>query len=330
MADASASEPNIAPVYLFYGDEALLVSGAERDLIATVLPRGASAFSFASASADSPGDILGTARTQPMMVRHRVVVIRELEKAGQDLLNGILAYLEAPSPSTVLVLCGAKLPPAVKGSNLGRRVANRVKKIGVERKFAAKMQDPRAFVRDRAALGGCTVDGDAVRLLVDLVGRELSRLQTEVDKLVNYCGGEGTIGTDAVEAVCSLVAEAVIWELTDAIVARDTDRALSACHRMLDAAGSGGSSHRLLSMVAWQVRQMLSLQSALRARAPLPDSWQRVPGRKRDAAVQQLRRRTLDPARTLEALAAANRSLNRSRAGDQRVFEALVLRLTAG
>ena len=36
------------------------------------------------------------------------------------------------------------------------------------------------------------------------------------------------------EAVCSLVAEAAIWDLTDAVVRRDTDKALAVAHRMLD------------------------------------------------------------------------------------------------
>ncbi len=320
----------LSPVYLFLGDEALLVARAEQALVARALPEGTNGFNHATYVAGDPRDALGLARSQPMMVRRRVIVSRELESADTALLDDILRYLEAPNPVTVLVLVGAKLPPASKGSNPGRRLSNAVKKIGVVEQHKARDQDPYAFARSQAEAGGCALDRGAARLLIELVGKDLSRLSCEIDKLVAYCGGEGTIGPDAVAAVCSLVAEAVVWELTDAIVARDPDRALAACHRMLDGGGASGSSHRLLAMVAWQVRQMLELQSALRSRGPLPASWRRVPARKREAAERQLRRRLLDPARTLESLARANRELNRSRAGDQRVFEALVLRLTAG
>jgi DNA polymerase-3 subunit delta len=329
MAGAAGEDGRVAPVYLLVGDAGPLRQRAETELLERLLPEGANGFNHASHVAGEPGDAMGTARSQPMMVRRRVVQIRELENAGDDLLVDILAYVERPNPVTVLVLSGTKLPPARKGKNLGRRLSNAVKKLGELRQFKARDQDPLRFAQDHAERAGCRLDRGAARLLVQLVGKDLGRLACEVDKLAVHVGGEGSIGSDAVEEVCSLVAEAVVWELTDAIVARDPDRALAACHRMLEGGGASGSSHRLLSMVSWQVRQMLELQSAMRRRGPLPASVSRMPARKRQLAERQLRARVLDPAGTLEALATANVQLNRSRAGDKRVFEALVLRLTA-
>ena len=72
-----------------------------------------------------------------------------------------------------------------------------------------------------------------------------------MSKVVAFVGGEGEIGVEDVEAVCSLVAEAAIWDLTDAVVRRDPDRALAVAHRMLD---TGEASHRLIAMIAWQMR----------------------------------------------------------------------------
>ena len=48
-----------------------------------------------------------------------------------------------------------------------------------------------------------------------------------------------------------------------------------------------------------------------------------------DVARRRLSERPLRPDRLLGALTEANRQLNRSRAGGQRVFESLILRLTA-
>ena len=108
-------------------------------------------------------------------------------------------------------------------------------------------------------------------MLGELVGADLGQLELELGKAIAWVGGEGTIRGADVEQVCSVVSEAVIWDLTDAIIARDPDRGLSATLRMLDDAGSGGA-HRLLQTIAWQIRQLLELQESLRAGRDAPGS----------------------------------------------------------
>jgi len=163
-------------------------------------------------------------------------------------------------------------------------------------------------------------------LMVELVGTDLGRIETELSKVIAFVGGEGEIAEADVEAVCSLVAEAAIWDLTDALVRRDADRALAVAHRMLD---TGESSHRLIAMVAWQMRQLITLQDCMRQRISPRDAGIRMPRHKLEMAQSALRNRPIHAARMLDQIARANGDLNRSRAGDRRVFEGLLLQLTA-
>ena len=55
-----------------------------------------------------------------------------------------------------------------------------------------------------------------------------------------------------------------------------------------------------------------------------------MPPQKLRALQASVQKRPLPPAAVLEALATANQRMNSSRAGDRRVFEALVLRLVVG
>jgi DNA polymerase III delta subunit len=185
-------------------------------------------------------------------------------------------------------------------------------------------RDPVRFAVERAEEGGCKLDGRAARLLVELVGGELGRVQTETDKLVAYVGGQGRIGAEEVEAVCSMVAEAIIWDLTDALVRKDANQALAVSHRLLE---TGEAPHRLMAMITWQIRQLVTLQACVQQGRSPQDAGIRMPGRKMSAATEALRRWPIDPTRIFDTLAAANRSLNRSRAGDRRVFEGLLLEL---
>jgi len=310
------------PVHLILGDEELLVERSLSSLIESALGGPTSGFNYSSHLAgETPLGALSTARTVPMMVRRQVVLIREFENANKELCEAILEYLGSPSESTLLILTGRKQPPA------GAKISKLVKKIGQSTRHRAGSLKPIPFAVDYARKHGCRLDQGAARLLVQLVGSSLGVLRAEIDKLICYIGGEGQIRAQDVEAICSVVAEARIWDLTDALIRRDTDKAMAAAHRMLE---EGQASHRLLSTVTWQFRQILELQDDLRNNRPPGGSWSRAPSRKLQAAQQLLRKRPLSASRVLRSLTNANQAFNRSRAGDRRVFESLILELTAG
>ena len=319
------AKPEMRPVVVMLGDEAALMDDAVAALKAEAVPGAAAAFNAAVYRAgDGVAAAIGQAQTQPMMSRHRFVEVRELENASADDLAALEAYLAAPSPSTVFVMRGAKLG----NTKAARSFRTAAKQTGALQAFRSKDQDPAGLARARVRDAGCEIDGVALRRLIELTGRDTARLRMEVDKLVCAVGGTGAIRVEDVEAACSLVAEAVVWELTDAIVARDSGRAMAACERLLGGGGAQRSTHQLLSMVAWQMRDLLQLQEALRAGAPPPGRWRRMPARKLRAASDTLRRRPVDPARVTAQLARANRALNRSKASDQHVFEGLILAMT--
>jgi DNA polymerase-3 subunit delta len=320
---------DVYPLQLFVGDEPLRVKQAEEAVLGAAFEGESPGFNLAVFQADSANSALDQARTQPMLARRRAVVIREMEKAPVALLQALLDYAENPNPSTVLILCGSKLPGPSGGVDRGRRLFNKVKSDGRAERYRSRDQRPAAFVEEHARRLGVELDSGAAFLLVQLVGSDLGMLQNEVDKLATHIGGQGRIMRSHIETVCSLVAEAVVWELTDAIIARDPDRGLCAAFRMLENSGTGGdASHRLLAMISWQVRQLLRLQTAIRSGEDVPAEWRRVPRRKLEMARKELTKRPLDPARIFGAISHANHQLNRSKAGSRRVFESLVLTLT--
>jgi DNA polymerase-3 subunit delta len=321
----------LPPVHLLLGDVALLVQEAEEQLIAQCFEGRSPGFNFTAFDAAEGGHPLQLANTLPMMAKRRMVLIRGMEKAPVALLEALLQYVEKPNPATVLVLVGPRLPEASEGKDHGRRLENKIKALGGVRRFSSRDQDPLAFALASARKLGVDMDREAAQLLVELVGGDLGRLRTEVDKAWAYIGGQGRIQSAVIEQTASMVAEAVIWDLTDAVVARDSDRGLCALHRMLEEGGRPDDEvPRLMAMVALQLRRMLELQSAMRANQPLPEDWQKKPWRKREAAIALLRRRPLEPVRTLEALTRASREMHRSRAGSRRIFEGLVVELVAG
>lgn len=317
--DAALKGP-LKPIYLLLGDEELLVQQAEAKLTSVALDGVMAAFNHGTWRAADEGaqECLSVARTLPMMSPRRVIVLRDMHEAPPELLEALCAYAEDPSESTVLILAGRAWPKA-KGTDFGRRTENRVKKTGTVLRFKAKDSKPEDFAMQTAASLGVSLRPNQARTLVDLVGKDLGRLQRELEKTALYLGGEGEVSDAALRDVCSLLAEAEIWDLTDAIVARDADKALATAHRLLEA-GKRGEAHRLVSMITWQMRQLLQMQAGGQVR---------MPGWKRSKMQASLSKHPIDPAALFSRMAQANQDMNGHRAGDRRILEGLLLDLVA-
>lgn len=315
-----------AAVYVLVGPELLLVREAEEALRAAVASGPTAAFNHAvfTAGEESALNFRDVACTAPMMAARRLVVIRQIQDANVALLESLLTYAQSPSPTTVLVIVGEKMPSASGGVDRGTRIVNAVKKTGLVLKLDGEGVDPAAFAAGRAKDRGVRIDRDAAGLVAEFVGGELALVAADVDKCADYVGAGGLITRAVVEEVCASTAEADVWALTDALVARDMDRGLATLHHLLE---DGEAPHKLLASVAWQLRQVLALQDALRRGLSEREANVRMPPQKLRVLREQVQKRPVSPSAVLEELAAVNRAMNSSRAGDRRIFEAFILRL---
>ncbi|MDP2313712.1 MAG: DNA polymerase III subunit delta [Pseudomonadota bacterium] len=326
LAVITASLANPAPVYVLVGPEGLLVRQAEEEVRVAVASGPVAAFNHAVFTAGEDGAMAfrDAAATAPMMAARRLVVIRQVQDANAALLDAVLAYVGAPCPTTVLVLSGEKFPGATGGMDRGLRITNAVKKVGIVVKLDGEGIDPIAFAMARVKERGARIERDAAALLVEFVGGELSLVVADSEKCADFVGEGGIVTRAVVEEVCASTAEADVWALTDAIVARDADRGLATLHHLLE---DGEAPHKLLASVAWQLRQVLALQDAARRGLSDREANIRMPPQKLRMIREVVAKRPVSPSAMLEELAAVNRAMNSSRAGDRRIFEAFVLRL---
>jgi DNA polymerase-3 subunit delta len=313
------------PVYVLVGPEGWLVREGEAAVRAEVAkgPMAALNHLVFTAGEEAALGFSEAARTVPMMAARRLVEVRQVQDANKALLEALLAYVQAPVESAVLVISGEKFPGAIGGTDWGLRIQNQVKKVGLLLKLDGEGVDPVDFAMARARERGARLEPDGARALVELGGGELSLLANDLDKCFDFVGPGGVVTRAVAEEVVAATAEADVWALTDALVARDRDRALATLHRLLE---DGEPSHKLFGSVAWQLRQVLLVQDA--ARRGLGTSGVRMPPQKLRAVQAMVQKRPMSPSQVLEELAQANHGMNSSRAGDRRVFEALILRLT--
>ncbi len=314
---ASAELGDLKPVYLIYGSEELLLERAVdrlRDRLAAVadLDFNLETFDGLSISAD---EIIGAANTMPFMSDRRLVIVHDVDKLDASDLESLAAYSRDPAPFTCLVLVATKI---AKNSKLYRAVAAN----GVAYEYAApKRSEYGGEVVKMLQARGKRISHPAAQALVELVGRDLRRLDTEAGKLAAYAGDAAVVSEEDVSQAVVAGAAASVFELTDAVGERDTRLALRLLSRLLE---SGESPLGIHAMLTRHVRALVGTR-ALAARGMGPEAMAAelgmAPWLARNAAHQASHFEAAELTRAMVGLADAEEQMKTSSADAGLVLE---------
>ena len=311
-------------VAVIVGDESFFVGRAVAALRKAVVGDGPSGWNEDTfeGKGGSASRILDAALTLPMMGAQRFVLVRDLEALATAELDKLADYLEAPSPSSCVVLVAEKLD--------GRtRLAKRAAKLGMVVDAAPiRPGDLRGFVSAEAQRRRIKIAPDAAAALIDALGSDLPAIDDALERLSLYVGEGAAIDLDAVEVCVVKVRVESIWSLVDAVGMRDRPTAIKAVCSLL---ADREPPLRILAMVSRQLRIVARMQSALAAGASAPDAAKLAgapPFKARDLAAAAKRFDRPALTRAFTVLAATDLALKGSRTPPEVVLQAAILDLT--
>jgi DNA polymerase III subunit delta len=236
-----SAEP-LLPVYLLTGNDRPKIVRALRRLRARF---GDESVEQLTGDAASGADAVAACNALGLFAAGaggRLVVVEGVERWRKADVEAITAYLADPVPGAVLALVANE---ALRSDALGKAVAG----VGQLLTFdAPKPRDLPGWVRAQFEARGATIDADAARALVEIVGDDLAALATEADKIATWAAG-GPLQRDDIEALATPAREATAWALTDAWGERDLPTLLAACEAELERRDPFGVSTRLASHV---------------------------------------------------------------------------------
>jgi DNA polymerase-3 subunit delta len=323
------------PAILLLGDEAYLRDACRAQLIEKFVPAAARTWAVSRFSADrgETQAALDQCQTLPMLASRQVVFLEEAEaieksgeKAREESVEGLVAYLEHPAPFTVLVLEAEKLDMRMM---LGKRLAELalVVEVGLGERLDDRLAAAGVLAKTLARAERMEFEKGAAEDLAELVNGDLMRLKTEVLKLTAYRAGSATIRREDVIALVVSEKSTTIWDVADLLASRQPGKALEFIDRLLR---DGEEPVKMVGGMAWMYRKLLEA-SELRSAA---NKWQAAGAlgmrpEQAELAIQSARKvpkqRLLDG---LRALAEAD-SLLKGGAQDVRaVMEFLVWRLS--
>ncbi|HTY60047.1 MAG TPA: DNA polymerase III subunit delta, partial [Bacteroidota bacterium] len=230
---ASLGAGDIAPVYLLYGEEDLLVEEALDAVLNAALPGSDRAFNLDVVSGgDTDGvEIVARASSFPMTGDRRVVVVREADRLSAHDCELLAAYAEEPSASSCLLLVGTK-------PDMRRKPFAALKKAGraLECKRLYENQVP-AWIATEVGRGKRHIEPEAAKLLPAYVGTSLREIRNELEKLYVYIGARKEITSGDVSALVGMSREFTPFELQKAVGRKEISRAMTILQEFLGAGG---------------------------------------------------------------------------------------------
>lgn len=169
-----------APIYLLQGEETFFIDKLVDYMEESILSDSEKSFNqMIMYGKDTDADtVINTARRYPMMSKYQVILLKEAQQM-KDILK-LEKYAANPSKSTILIL--AHKYKMVRGNTkLGKAIA----KNGVV--FTSKKlyenQVP-AWIQRYVKSKKYDIQSNAMNLLIEYLGTELSRITNELDKLM--------------------------------------------------------------------------------------------------------------------------------------------------
>lgn len=251
----------IPSVYLFFGEEVYLSQQLLKALEQVVLKNAAWDFNYDLFDGEVTGleIVLEAASTLPVFADKRLVVVKNAPWFGSGKNKGeafqqeaeslLLEYLDDPSPSTCLVFF-------TQGNADKRRKAFKtLAKRGVAWESQVLVGQPLArFIKEWLLANGKRIPTGTLGIILERHQGDLALLVRELEKLTAYLGDKKEIHREDVEAVMVFPEQNSIFELTDAVAAKEKDRALRLLQKMLQA---GEAPLYILTMLAYQFRLIL-------------------------------------------------------------------------
>jgi DNA polymerase-3 subunit delta len=280
---AAIAKRSPAPVYLILGDDEAEMSHLAADFMSLVEDE-LRAFNvdrlYAGEKGTSPASIVEAAQMLPMMGDRRVVVVLRAERIlkpkrraktdepdddeegepSSD-TDALTEYLQAPSPSTTMVLVSADVDKTRRIGKALYKHATVVECWGLKNEKNPRFVDFRAAARKAeemlrriVAESGQQIEPAAARLVAERAGVDIVRLRGDVERLTLYAAGKPKITLDDAREVVSGETAQDDWAVTNAIAQRKTGEALRQLSLAIEA---GGIPYMILGQLAWFVRDKL-------------------------------------------------------------------------
>ena len=348
---AAACAGKLRPGYVLAGDEIFLLDRCRAAVLKAFVQPDLRDFCLSDLDLTQTSifEVLDRAQTPSLMAPFQVIFIRNVRQlytrgAKKEEFAALDRYFQSPNPQALLLFIAdfLRIPADTRRMDLDDK--NRFERLtetlgahcGMVELARVNEEDAMRWTVAKAHEAGLQMEADAARELVDALGADMMLVSSELEKLLLYTTGRGRITLGDVETMVLSAKQRTLYELTDAISARDRVRALALLQGLLNSSDAGeDAAIGHLYMLARTFRQMLVIleKNVRDSRAIWQALWQgfRMPPFAADDLIRQARRykSRRELTRALRLVARADVELRSSPPDKRLVLERLVYELAS-
>jgi len=216
-------EKKISGIYLLFGEESFVKESYLKKMCALIDDGGFSDFNkvIIDGKNMSINEVEDAIESFPMMCEQKLVLIKDsgiFYKANEEQKEYWTKRLEKIPDFVVLIFDEKEID---KRSALYKRIS----KAGLEVEFKYMSEtDLVTWVERETMNANLKIQKDVATYFVNVCDEGMSNVKNELDKLINYC--EEKITKTDVDKIVSKAVGIKVFELTDCIMAKDTDGAM--------------------------------------------------------------------------------------------------------
>jgi DNA polymerase-3 subunit delta len=264
------TDPGPPPVvYLLLGEDEFSISEFVADLRHKLGDPAAAEFNTNQLDGRSVNleQIREIANSMPFLSRRRLVVLNNplARVTTPKDREKFISMLERLPDTTALVLIEYKILTTKKERQDGRvHWLEKWAAAEPERAFMRFFSMPKGdalveWIFNRAKALGGRVSRTAASTLAELVGEEPRLLDHEIQKLITYVNNSRPVEAEDVYLLTANTSQANIFRMVDALVDRDSRRAMGQLHRLLDEQ----EAISILGMVVRQFRMLIQAREII-------------------------------------------------------------------
>ena len=339
----------LRPAYVFIGDEVFFRDRCRQALLDHLIPADMRDFSLHDFDlADvSVAELIDRARTPSLMAPFQVFFVRGVKAlytrgSHAEEFAYIEAYVKDPNPAAVIIFIADHIGIPADVRRMEMQDKDRYERIretlgeycAMVELARVEESDGIRWVIDQAAKEGVKIEADAARELIDSLGADMMLVSREVEKLILYVGAKKQITLGDVETMVVGAKQRSLYDLTDAISAKDKARALAVLDGLLASGDGEDAAIGHLYMLSRTFRQMLViLEKGVRdQRAIWQALWQgfRLPPFAAEDVIRQTRRykSRSELTRAIRLVARADMQLRSNPPSKRLILEQLVMQLS--
>ncbi len=243
----------LPPLVLIVGPEELLVERAVASVVADRRETAPAAQVVRLQGSVCDAGTVALETSPSLFGEAKVVVLDRLDETSDEVLDAVVVLARDPAPETTLVITH-------RAGTRGKRALDAMRAGGarvIDCPAVKSDRDKNDFVVNEFRRAGRKVTPEAVRALIEAVGRDLRELAAACQQLV--LDTTGVVDDRAVEQYHGGKVEATGFRVADAVVAGQTGEAL----RLLrHAIGAGVDPVPIVAVIAGQLRMLVRVGSA--------------------------------------------------------------------